>query len=48
MNSAEKIEENSIRGKTRDLSRKTLHIMGAFCPKMDTIEDKNSRDLVNA
>ena len=33
------IEVNSKRGKTRDLSRKTEDIMGAFCPKMDTIED---------
>ena len=43
-----KIEENSKRGKTRDLFRKTGNIKGAFCPKMGTIKDKNGRDLVDA
>ena len=43
-----KIEENSKRGKTRNLFRKTGNIKGAFCPKMGTIKDKNGRDLVDA
>ena len=32
----------------RDLFRKTGDIKGTFCPKMDTIKDRNSRDLVDA
>ena len=43
-----KIEENSRREKTRDLFRKTVNIMGTFCPKMGTIKDRNGKDLVNA
>ena len=35
------------RQKTRDLFRKTGSIMGAFCPKLGTIKDKNGRDLVD-
>ena len=41
------IEENNKQGKTRDLFRKTGNIMGVFNPKMDTIRDKNCRDLVD-
>ena len=40
-------EENNKRGKTRDLFRKIRNIMGAFCPKMCTIKDKNGGDLVD-
>ena len=36
------------RGKIRDLFRKIGDIRGMFCPKMGTIKDKNSRDLVDA
>ena len=43
-----KLEENNRRGKMRDLFRKTGDIKGTFCPKMDTIKDRNSRDLVDA
>ena len=43
-----KLEENSRRGKTRDLFRKTGNIKGTFHPKMSTIKDRNSRDLVNS
>ena len=39
-------EENKRMGKTRDLCRKIRVIKGTFCPKMDTIKDRNSRDLV--
>ena len=41
-----KILENNRRGKTRDLIRKAGNIKGTFHPKMGTIKDKNSRDLV--
>ena len=36
-------KNNNIRGKTRDLFRKTGNIKGAFCPKMGTIVDKNGK-----
>ena len=42
------LEENSRRGKTRDLSRKTGNIKGTFHPKIGTIKDRNGRDLVDA
>ena len=42
-----KIEENNSKGKTRDLFRKTGTIKGTFCPKMCTIKDRNSGDLVD-
>ena len=42
------IDENSKRGKTRDLFRKIGNIKKAFHTKMGTIRDKNCRDLVNA
>ena len=42
------LEENNRRGKTRDLFRKTENIKGTFCPKMGTVKDRNSRDLVEA
>ena len=41
-----KLEENNRRGKTRDLFRKIGNIKGTFHPKMCTVTDKNSRDLV--
>ena len=34
-------------GKAKDPFRKTGNIKGAFCPKIRTIKDKNSRDLVD-
>ena len=40
-------EENNKRGKTRDLFRKIGNIKGTFHPKISTIKDKNSRDLVD-
>ena len=43
-----KLEENNRRRKTRDLFRKIGHIKETFCPKMDTVKDINSRDLVDA
>ena len=43
-----KLEENSRRGKTRDLFRKIGNIKGTFRPKMSTIKDRNGRDPVNS
>ena len=43
-----KLEENNRRGKTRDLFRKTGNIKEIFHPKIGTIKDRNSRDLVDA
>ena len=43
-----KLAENNRRGKTRDLFRKTGNIKGIFHPKIGTIKDRKSRDLVNA
>ena len=40
------IEENNRREKTRDLVKKTGNIKGTFHPKMGTIKDKNSKDLI--
>ena len=42
------IEENNRRGKTRDLSKKTGNIKGTFHPKMVTMKDRNSKDLIEA
>ena len=43
-----KLEEDSRRGKTRDLFRKIGNIKGISYPKMGTIKDRNGRDLVGA
>ena len=42
-----KLEENTRRGKTRDLLGKTGDIKGIFCPKMGTRKDINGRGLVD-
>ena len=42
------IEENSRRGKTRDLFKKTGKIKGIFHLKMGTIKDRNDKDLLKA
>ena len=39
------MEENSRKGKTRDLFRKIRDTKGAFYAKMGTIKDRNSMDL---
>ena len=41
-----KLEESNR--KTRDLFRKIGDIKEIFCPRMGTIKDRNSRDLVDA
>ena len=40
--------ENSRMGKTRDLVKKTGDIKGAFQARMDTIKDRNGKDLTEA
>ena len=47
MNNAKK-EENNRKGKTRDLFKKTGNLKGTFHPKMGTIKDRNSKDLIEA
>ena len=42
------IEENNIMGKTRDLFKKIRDTKGTFHAKMDSIKDKNGRDLTEA
>ena len=39
------IEENNRMGKTRDLFKNTRHSKGAFHANMDSIKDRNGRDL---
>ena len=43
-----KIEENNRMGKTRDLFKKIRDTKGIFHAKMDTIKDRNGRDLTEA
>ena len=40
------IEENTRKGKNRDLIKKIGTIKGTFHPKMGTIEDRNGKDLI--
>ena len=42
------IEENNRMGKTRDLFKKIGNTTGTFYAKMDTIKDRNSKDLTEA
>ena len=42
------IEENNRNGKTRDLFEKIRNTKGTFHAKMDTIKDRNGRDLREA
>ena len=44
----QEIEENSRLGKTRDLIKKIGDIKGIFHAKMDTIKDRNSKNLTEA
>ena len=41
-------EENNRMEKTRDLFEKLRGTKGNFCAKMDTIKDRNGRDLKEA
>ena len=47
-NQCKEIEENNRMGKTRDLLKKIRDIKGTFHAKMDSIMDRNSRDLAEA
>ena len=42
------IDENNRMGKTRDLVKKTGDSKGAFQLRMDTIKDRNGKDLTEA
>ena len=42
------IEENNRMGKTRDLFKKIRDTKGTFHAKMDTIKDRNGKDLTEA
>ena len=42
------IEENNRMGKTRDLFKKIRDTKGTFHAKMDSINDRNGRDLTEA
>ena len=42
------IEENNRNGKKRDLFKKIGNIKGIFHPKMDTIKNRNGKDLIEA
>ena len=39
---------NNTMGKTRDLFKKIIDTQGTFHAKMDTIKDRNSKDLTEA
>ena len=41
-------EENNRMGKTRDLFKKIIDSKGTFYAKMDSIKDRNGRDLTEA
>ena len=43
-----KVEENNRMGKTRDLFKKIGAIKGTLHARMDTIKDRNSKDLTEA
>ena len=42
------IEENNTMEKTRDLFKKIRDIKGTFHARMDTIKDRNGKDLTEA
>ena len=43
-----KIEENNRMGKTRNLFKKIRDTKGTFHAKMDTIKDRNGKELIEA
>ena len=47
-NQCKEIEENNRMGKTRDRFKKIRDTKGTFHGKMDTITDRNGRDLIEA
>ena len=44
----QKIEENNIVGKTKDLFKKIGVIKGTFHARIDTIKDRNCKELTEA
>ena len=44
----EEIEENTGRGKTRELLKKIGDVKGTFQARMGTIKDRNGKDLKEA
>ena len=42
------IEDNNRRGKTRDLFRKIGKSKGIFHPRMGTMKERNSKDIIEA
>ena len=44
----QKIEENNLMGKTRDLFKKIRDIKGIFHAKMGSIKDRNGMNLTEA
>ena len=42
------IEDNNRKSKTRDLFNNIGNIEGTFHPKMGTVKDRNSKDLIEA
>ena len=47
-NQCKEIEENNRMGMTRDLFKKIRDTKGTFHAKMDSIKDRNGRDLTEA
>ena len=47
-NQCKEIEESNRMGKTRDLFKKIRDTKGTFHAKMDSIKDRNGRDLTEA
>ena len=47
-NQCKEIEENNRMGKTRDLLEKITDTKGTFHAKMDTIKNRNDRNLTEA
>ena len=47
-NQCKEIEENNRMGKTRDLFKKMRDTKGTFYAKMDSVKDRNGRDLTEA
>ena len=48
MNDEKKWRKNNITGKTRDHFKKIQDITGTFHVRMDTIKDRNGKDLTEA
>ena len=42
------IEENNTMGKTKDLFKKIGDIKGTFHARMDTVKDRNNKDIAEA